>query len=245
MNYYKPFLPILTLAALLVLGVALPGTAQNKMQRNNIEIFGSGYQYSGDISSQYWSTNMTFGGGVAYNRYLSRIFDGSIHLGYGKIDSHIRGSNPYESNESKIRAGGYYEGSMGTALIGAKLKLHGLKMLIHGGEKDKNGLIMKNEEPKLGPYILTSFGANFVRTEGETRLREPTSTRMTTPVLLVALGFKYNINEKLGVFYQFGQHYTFSDAYDGIAGGTKNDTYFHHMLGLSLNLGKKDELPCP
>ncbi|QCR24553.1 hypothetical protein [Pontibacter sp. SGAir0037] len=199
----------------------------------NIQVYASGLQYAGDITNQWWTPAVNWGGGVSFNQYLNRCFDGGLHMSYGKTST---AAATLAANENVAK----FDARVGTAMYGIRLKLHGLRAVLDQNPLRKVGYrrygFRKRREAIVGPYLMLAAGMSFVDTKS-TNAAESAKEKYVTGTLFGGAGVNIRLTRAANVFLQTGRHWAASDSFDGVVGGEKNDHFLQHTFGIGFNLG--------
>ncbi|WP_299825286.1 OmpA family protein [uncultured Pontibacter sp.] len=183
--------------------------AQSGDQRTNLQIYGSALQYKGDLDGDDKFGDLEWGGGLSLNRYISRSFDGGLHLTYGST----------EANEAL----GRFDAQMGTAMLGLRLKMY--------------GTILK-EDAFIGPYLQIAGGGAWVKTDAVRADGSPqVDDKFITAAARGGAGIRFRFSDAVSAFVETNYMIMGQDKIDGYD-VSDNDRFLMHNVGLGFNLGK-------
>ncbi|MEJ8802852.1 OmpA family protein [Pontibacter sp. H249] len=206
-------LSTIALVLTLLLSASTALQAQSSDQKTNLQIYGSALQYKGDITGDDGFSKIEWGGGLSLNRYLSRSFDGGLHLTYGSTEE--TGEGPF--------AGSRFDAQMGTAMLGLRLKMY--------------GSILK-EDAFIGPYLQIAGGGAWaktdaVRADGTSQVDD----KFFTAAARGGAGIRLRFSDAVSAFVETNYMIIGQDKIDGYDVGD-NDRFLMHNFGLGFNLGK-------
>ncbi|WP_345073012.1 OmpA family protein [Hymenobacter fastidiosus] len=220
-------LPLTSAAKALGLGLALvaalphPGQAQSSERKTGISLYGTTWQYHGDLGSEWYKNDkIEFGAGLKISRYLTPGIDLGLDMSYGEMAFSGTPPKNRQFNFSGFRAN--------VVNIGVPIKL-----------KLNNGWAFK-EESVIAPYLSLTPGVFFASTD---RFKvgggAPDNRDLYAWDLKGAAGITFQFSPAVSVFVETSQHYATTDQIDGITPkGNINDRYLQHSAGLTFNLGK-------
>ena len=197
-------------ALVFLLSVSTAVKAQSSSQPNNIQIYGSGLQYHGEIRKMFDGNNLAWGGGLSYNRYISPALDGGLHLVYNRVEA---------VNENPVYN---FDGSIISGQLGLRLKAY--------------GTILK-EDAMIGPYLSATYGYSRVSSEGNSPTDGMFDEDKMSLLGSLGAGLRFRFSDAVSAFVQTSWMAT---DYDGIDGRDQDnwEQYLQHNVGLGFNLGK-------
>jgi OmpA-OmpF porin, OOP family len=184
--------------------------AQNADQRTNIQIYGSALQYKGDLGNQWWKNDMSWGGGLSLNRYLTPGIDGGLHLSYGSTKFSNNAPNTMNTD-------------IGMAMLGLRFKLY--------------GSILK-EDAFIGPYLTVGGGGHYVRPGGMSPTGNyDNADSFVAAAGFGGAGIRFRFSDNISLFLETRALFTSNDMYDNVESNI-NDRFLQHNIGLGFTLGK-------
>lgn len=189
----------------------IPANAQNRERRWNLGISGGTTEYAGDLGNGFADFNKTT---------LSENWQAGA-----SISRYLTRTFDFTLSGNYSKWGYYKErsfnGDFVTGLATIKLKLN-------------NGYLI-NEDSRIAPYFLV--GAGFGRFNQSSNGKS--SEGVSYPAVGGA-GLNLRITKMLGLNYQILYGYLTQDKFDNAIGGSLNDAFMFHSIGVNFNLGKGD-----
>ncbi|WP_281421348.1 OmpA family protein [Hymenobacter profundi] len=197
--------------------------AQTSEYKTVVGISANGFQYKGNLGSDYWDfSRAKWGPGISINQYIAPGLSIGLQGSYVELKKSL-GTNSSNFNTNVVSAN-----------VPIKLMLN-------------NGWALK-EDAFIQPYILLAPGILYYSSDGQYRLnnRNTVFSRDETKFAGQAgLGINFRISGNLGIFVQTSQVVGYKANLDGNPNHDNDgwdDRLLQHSAGLNLAFGKaKDE----
>jgi outer membrane protein OmpA-like peptidoglycan-associated protein/opacity protein-like surface antigen len=207
----------LAMALVFLLSASSGLFAQSSDQRTNLQIYGSGLQYKGEIDDQFFESNkLEWGGGLNLNRYITSGIDAGLHFTYGSVEA-------MNSDVNGNFNGANFDAQLGTAMLALRFKLYGSLL---------------KEDAFIGPYIQVGGGGAWAKTEAMRAgggMQE--DDKFVTAAGKAGLGLRFRFSDAVSAFIESNYVIMGQDKIDGYDTGD-NDKFLMHNIGLGFNLGK-------
>jgi OmpA-OmpF porin, OOP family len=198
--------------------VAVSAQAQTADRKFSVGVNVGIREYRGDLADDLFQgfKNPRLSGGLNFAYYLSPFFDLGLAGNYGALEHADKGDFP-----------SYFRSDILDGSLYLKLKMN-------------NGKLLK-ENAFIAPYLFAGVGAygafNNVN-NGPIKSKDVVSLDIP-----LGAGIRFRVSDVVSINVQSVYHQGFQDDYDGTANVRANyDTYLHHSVGVSFNLGRvKDD----
>ncbi len=193
---------------------ALSATSQTEEKKWNVGFHGGITQYNGDRGMNFYTTNQASYGfaGVSISRYLSDHFDASLFFTRGEV-----GNTEALSPWSPANDPNHFNVRLNTANLVIRFNILPSRYVVRPylyagiGGIMHEGIFGTNKE--RFDYALPSFGG----------------------------GLNFRMGKVVSLQLEESFMYSTTDAIDHTVGGGSNDGYLYHKVGLTFNIGKKQD----
>lgn len=189
----------------------IAGIAQNKDNRWNLGLSYGTSQYAGDIKNAL----------LDFNRKALEN-NGMVGLSLSR----------YANRSFDVTLSGNY-GALGYYKAPATFKAEILNLNAVLKYKLANGDIIE-QDSRIRPYLFLGAGMDRYKAYNKSSV----TPDGYSAVVSSGAGLNIMLTDNFALFYQLTYNYMTDDKWDGVKGGTLNDSYMIHAVGLNFNLGK-------